>query len=233
MSLSSRAALKRQFYRLVDSEADDEALTRHDASTDEAVNEYVQTGIDRAQEWMLREGKRHRWVSTFEVTADEMVDVTGDGRIIGICVPDDFFRLAGDKLDSAVLQDGKPWGGLVEANEGQYLTGDHYFLGGDNFLCFCTTIPAGGLEARYIYRLARFESDNSTFDLDEAEAALAAAYAAQEFADTPAYLFGAEGREALAAKVKRAEQRCGRLANQTQAPQRMQPPPTRGTHYFV
>ena len=63
-TLTDRDSLERAFYRLVNTDATDDALTEHDdGETLEAVYQALQSGVWDAQEWLIHSGLRGRWLT--------------------------------------------------------------------------------------------------------------------------------------------------------------------------
>ena len=61
--LTNLASMQRAFYRLTDTAADDDSLIEHDDSTLEGVNQFLQYGLNDAQDYMMDCGLSDRWVS--------------------------------------------------------------------------------------------------------------------------------------------------------------------------
>jgi hypothetical protein len=228
--LSDRGSMKRAVYRLLGTTADDEAFTEHDAEPEEGVNTALQQGMWKAQAFALAQGQRHRWKSWWTITPEEAFEVTSDGRVVAVCLPEDFLRLAADETRSAVFHGGQRWGKLITPEDGETARGAFYFVENRNLNLCCASMPSPALEVRYVHRLAKFTGDGDTADAEAELLALAVAYAADALALRPAFR---HERDNIASAVARAERDAAQAARETQQPQRVQTPPVRGSHHFL
>lgn len=228
--LENRAALRRDFYALTGTSADDDGLNEYDVAANERVHRHIQAGLWDAQEYVLAHADPERWLSTspalsFTTQAD------GSQRA---ALPSDFLRLAGDEKQSALWHgNGVRWGNLVDASRRTRAYGSQYWLQGEYLYVARGGSPPSGLVMDYHHRHAVLEDDTTALDFPVTDRSLIVAFAA-DHAKHEAWLPG--GPEMLAKIQNNLGQRkldAWRRARRTRSPQRRHAPDVTGSHWFV
>ncbi len=126
MSLSNFAELKRRFYRLVNTASDDAGMTEWDpAGSDETLNQLLNEGLYEAFEYLVDQGSRDWWLTNTTVGND----VRGTGADRYMRLPDNFYRLAGDRENSALyINNNTQWGQLISREDRLRVFGNRYWL---------------------------------------------------------------------------------------------------------
>lgn len=229
--LEDRPSLRRAFYRLTGTSADDDALAEHDSEALEAVHQHLQYGLWDAQEYLLSVGDPSRWVKSATLTGWVS---EADGRKY-VALPDDFLRLAGDERTSALRSvDGREWGSLAQADARLYAySPSAYWIEGERlFLGTGATIPTGDITIYYHFRHAVLAAEDTPIDFPVEDRPLIVAFAAELYAAEPSFPGGSEGMASIRVAVAQAKQKAARRARRTREPRKLRPPPALGTHYF-
>ena len=126
MSLSNLAALKRRFYRLVNTASDDAGMTEWDpAGSDETLLQLLNEGLREAFEYLVDQGSQDWWLENVTIGND----VRGTGADRYMRLPGDFYRLAGDRENSALYTGNtQQWGRLMSREDRLRVSGNRYWL---------------------------------------------------------------------------------------------------------
>ena len=229
--LTNLASMQRAFYRLTDTAADDDSLIEHDASTLEAVNQFLQYGLNDAQDYMIDCGLSDRWVSQATAITSWSGTESGDGGRYK-ALESDFFRLSGDDMTSALRKtDGTRWGHLVDFRDRFRVRGNRYWLQGTNLWIARGASPPASLIYDYHHRLPTLSSD--TVDFPTEDRPLVVAYAAERAMQDSWLAGGEEMMVKIQANRRACEQRAFRRTRRSRTMRKLRPKPTIGTHYFV
>ena len=229
--LTNLASLQRAFYRITDTASDDDSLIEHDDSSLEAVNQFLQYGLNDAQDYLMDCGLSDRWVSqATAITSWSGTESDDGGRYKAL--ESDFFRLAGDDMTSALRKIDRPRGG----SRGDFRDrcrgrGNRYWLQGTNLWIARGANPPASLIYDYHHRLPTLSS--ATVDFPSEDRPLIVAYAAER-AMEDSWLPGGQEMEAkIRNKVRTCEQRAFRRSRRSRTPRKLRPKPTLGTHYYT
>ena len=232
--LTNQASFQRAFYRLTDTDSTDEALIEQDTSGDlEAVNQFLQHGVNDAQEYLMRAGLSSRWISqATAITSWSGADSTDGGRYKAL--ETDFFRLAGDAEPgfSALREiDGNQWGRLINARDRFRVNGDRYYLLNEQLWLCRNANPPASVIYDYHHRIATLDSSTIDFPVDDRE--LIVAYAGKR-AMADSWLPGGQEMEAkIEAKLRFCEQQAWKRSRRDRRQRRLRPQRTVGTHYYT
>lgn len=229
--LSDLASLRRAFFRAVDADPDDPALTEHEDSPNEVVDQHLLEGVREAQDWLLSCGDiGTRWIKQVSLPTES--DWQGTERNDGgrwTALPDDFHRLWGDEGESGLRKpNGTQWGRLIDPEMRFDVSGDRYWLEGDELWIAHGANPPNDLEMDYLYRV-ELPSGSSTVDLPSGYRRLAVAYAASE-------ALGESWCYADPSKISRHlenwKQKTRRRSRPSRQPRQMRQKQTAGSHWI-
>ena len=227
--LAQLLSFQAAFYRLTDTDSTDDALTEHDASTLEAVNQFLQEGLDDAQDYLMACGLSDRWVKqATAITSWSGADATDGGRYKAL--ESDFFRLAGDYETSALRQiNGDRWGRLIDAPDRFRMRGDRYYLLNEQLWLTRAAAPPSSVIYDYHFRLPAL--DNVTdVDFPIEDRPLIVACAAQRAMADSWLPGGAEMEAKIEKNVRVCEQRAFRRTRRSRAQRRLRARRGVGTH---
>ena len=130
MELDSTAKVKRAFFRLVDTEADDPELTLLSEGTNEVVELLLTRGFRAAQRWMLEQGYQG-WRKRSSALTFTGTDAADGGRSTN--VPTDFLKAYGNKRRSCLSEaNGDRWGTQIDPDDPHRKADHFYFRGSDD-----------------------------------------------------------------------------------------------------
>jgi len=229
--LTNLASLQRAFYRLTGTASDDDSLIEHDDSSLEAVNQFLQYGLNDAQDYLMDCGLSDRWVKqATAITSWSGTESTDGGRYKAL--ESDFFRLAGDNITSALRQaDGTRWGHLIDFRDRFRVRGDRYWLQGTNLWIARGASPPASLIYDYHFRIPTLSSGTVDFPVEDRP--LIVAYAAERAMEDDWLPGGPEMEAKIRNKVQICERRAFRRSRRSRAQRKLRPKPTIGTHYFT
>ena len=229
--LTDRASLKRAFYRLTGVSDDNGALTENDASTLEAVYQFLQYGAWDAQAFLIDCGMGDRWVTRSSTLSWSGSDAVDGGRYTAL--PSDFLRLAGDEEISALAKpNGGRWGRLVEGRYRGEAIGDYYWLWNDRLYIAQGSAPPSDLVLEYHHKLATL-ADASTVDMPSEHLPLVVAYAAER-AQADLWLPGdMEQRANIIANLARLKKLAWVRSRRHGGPRKMRAKRDIGTHWLM
>ena len=229
--LTNLASMQRAFYRLTDTAADDDSLIEHDGSTLEALNQFLQYGLNDAQDYMMDCGLSDRWGSqATAITSWSGTEANNGGRYKAL--ESDFFRLSGDDVTSALRKiDGTRWGHLVDFRDRFKVRGNRYWLQGTNLWIARGASPPASLIYDYHPRLPTLSSD--TVDFPSEDRPLIVAYAAERAMQDSWLPGGEEMLVKIQANRRACEQRAFRRTRRTRTMRKLRPKPTVGTPYYT
>lgn len=228
--LTDLPSLKRAFYRLTGTASSDGALTEHDDSTDEAVEQLLQYGAWDAQHFLLDCGLNDRWVSQSSSLSFSGSDSSDGGRYTDL--PSDFLRLAGDHVTSALRRpNGNRWGSLIDFEDRFRVRGNGYWLQNEKLWIARNASPPSDLLMDYHHRLATL--DNTEVDFPTADRGLIVGFAAERGMAESWLPGGQEMASKIARFVARQKQQAWKRARRSSGPRRMQPQRTIGSHWIA
>lgn len=122
---STRAALRRAFYRYTATDSTDGAMTEHDDTENETVHEALQAGLGAAQRYLIDIGCGEDWLTSSAALSFSEAS-TGEQYATA---PVDLLRFAGDERYPALRDaDGRAWGQLLRNPTARRVTtGDFFF----------------------------------------------------------------------------------------------------------
>lgn len=229
--LTNLASMQRAFYRLTDTASDDDSLIEHDDSSLEAVNQFLQYGLNDAQDYMMDCGLSDRWVSqATAITSWSGTEAADGGRYKPL--ESDFFRLSGDDMTSALRKiDGTRWGSLIDFRDRFRVRGNRYWLQDSNLWIARGANPPASLIYDYHHRLPTLSSD--TVDFPTEDRPLIVAYAAERAMQDSWLAGGEEMMAKIQANRRACEQRAFRRTRRSRTMRKLRPKPTFGTHYYT
>lgn len=199
--LTDRASALREFFRLVDADADDDDLTEHDASTLEGAYEALDVGAARAQLFLIGIGQGERWL-----TVGSALSVTGSDPTRYALLPANFLRLDSDKKQRRSglrYANGNGWGCEVRPGE-RHGAGNYYWVEWDETAGTDlarvrfnrgASVPSG-LVPHYYRRIAAL-ADGTNIEMRKDDRPLVHLYAADYAKDQSWFPGGDEQRAAI------------------------------------
>lgn len=179
--LTDGNSLKRAFYRLTGTSADDGGLTEHDDVGEETVEQYLQYGLWDAQDYMIQVGHGDRWVSTTAALTFTGADNTDGGRYADL--PEDFLRAAGDDKTSALRRpNGRKWGTEIPWIHRHRVSGNHFYFQNERLWITRGANPPTDLVMDYHHRHVTID-DGTEVDFPVHDRALIVAFAASRAAE--------------------------------------------------
>lgn len=236
-TLSDLASLRKAFYRLVDTEADDPALTEHGSSENEVVDQLLTYGAHDAQDFLLAANRGDLWLSEVGVPTESSwqgSENTDGGRYTDLSgLSESFLRLAGDEEISALREDdGEPWGKLVDWHtHRKRLRGNYYWIEGERLWIARGASPPSDLEMHYHYRIS-LPTGSTDVDFPAADRPLIVAYAGQRALNEPWAPGGEELERKVARNLEYQKQRSRSRNRTSRQPRQMQQRQMVGTHWF-
>lgn len=130
MELDTVDKVKRAFFRLVDTEADDPELTLLGEGASEVVELLLTRGFRSAQRWMLEQGYQG-WRKRSSALTFTGTDATTGGRSTNL--PADFLKAYGNKRRSCLVKaNGDRWGTQIDPDSPHRRADYFYFRGSDD-----------------------------------------------------------------------------------------------------
>jgi hypothetical protein len=228
-TLTDRASLERAFYRLLNTDQTDDALTEHDPAgyPREAVYQALQQGVYDAQDWLIRSGLKDRWLETASLSS-----WTADGDFQYEDLPTDFLRLQGDERTSALRDSSGHWGRLIGSEYRYRVLGNYYWLQNERiYVAEAATIPTAGLSLDYHFRHPQL-ADATTVDFPVEDRPLIVACAAVGAMEESWLAGGPEMEAKLDRNLTRRQNAALRRVRRTGQQTLFQPTPTMGTHWI-
>lgn len=233
--LTDRASLARAFYRITATSATNPALIEHDASTLEAVYQFLQYGLWDAQEWLMDCGLLNRWVTTSSTLTFSGSDASNGGRYTAL--PAEFMRLAGDEHDSALHSpNGTKWGRLIDWKDRRRAGPTAYWLESTTSNVWRLWIgpgasPPTGMVLDY-HALATLDA-SATVEFPSQHRGLIVAFAADR-AMSDSWLPGdAEMQAKIAANLMKLKRESERRVRQSHGPKKRRMRVSGGSHYWA
>ena len=119
------------WYRLVGTNASDDALTEQGEAADEVAYTFLTEGIRDAQDWLIMSGGGERWHATANLVTWLGAEASDGGRYIAL--PSDCLRIDGDDERTALrYPDGTDWGREMDARDRFDRRGNFYYVINDN-----------------------------------------------------------------------------------------------------
>lgn len=229
--LTDRASLKRELFRVMNTDAADGASTEHDdaAVVLEGLYMLLQQGAEDAQEWLIGAGLGSLWLSTSAVLTWTQET---DGQYY-TALPADFLRLYGDQETSG-LRDaaGIRWGQEIPPEmqwRATYV--DCYFISNQRLYLVQGASPKSDLVMDYYRRIGTL-ADGSTVDLPEQDRALIVAFAALHAREQAWYTGGPEGDAKLERNLRSRKQMAWRRGRRSRTTRQVQAGMT-SDHWFI
>ncbi len=230
--LTNQASFQRAFFRLTDTDSNDEALTEQDTSGDlEAVNQFLQYGVDTAQDYLVDAGLTERWIKqSAAITSFDGTEAADGGRFKTL--ESDFRRLAGDDTNSALREiTGVRWGREINFRDRFRVRGNKYWLQNDQLWIARGSSPPTSLIYDYIFRIPALSSTTIDFPIEDRY--LIVAYAAQLGMEESWLPGDAEMEAKIDKAVQICERRAFRRGRRSRTARRFRPKQTVGTHWFL
>ena len=148
MEMTAVSQFVASFYRLLGTDATDDALILNGEAANDVAYQYLTAGCREAQRWMLKCGSGE-WRKRSAALSFSGTDAADGGRYATL--PTDFLRAWGSRNESALVEaDGDSWGQEVGSRDTQ-LKGDGYYLMGSTLWLTRTAAPPAVLYLLYHY----------------------------------------------------------------------------------
>lgn len=235
--LTDLASLRREFFRLVDSDSTDEAMTEHDLTSNEGIDMLLGEGADDAQNFLLSCGLDSLWL-----TESSVLTFTGSDPNMLSLLPTDFLRLGGDEFNSALFRNDNVrtrWGRLINAQDRLRRRGAYYYVLGSPTsvgryeirLCPGAGAPSN-LKAEYIRaRAALVEA--TTVDFPVEYRPLIVAFAATRATTMPWYTGGQLEISLIDRLMTHEKKEAWRRSRTSRQPKQGTPSPMVGDHWLT
>lgn len=219
MYLTDRQSLLRAMYRLLDTDAQDGALTEFDETDGEGLSLHLQQGAEDAQSYMLGAGSSW-WNQTSEALDFDELD---DGRR-RVELPDDFRRLFALPKRSA-LHDGtgQRWGVEIDPELKWEGPSNAYYIEGSYLWLVRRAAPPPNLVMDYIRRVPAI-ADGKDVDFPAEDRTLIVAFAALHAREEHWYTGGQAGDMKLERNLQVKRRQAFRRARRTSGPKRLATP---------
>jgi hypothetical protein len=229
MELTTASQFVAGFFRLLGSEASDDALVAHGEAVDDVVYGFLTRGCRSAQRTMLKLGYQG-WRKRSAALAWSGTDDADGGRYSAL--PSDFLRTCGSKRMSALREaDGDGWGQEVDAGEGEQAKGNGYYvLGGNLWLCRRASPPAT-LYLAYHYTHPLWSAALTTVDFPVDARSLIIAEAANVAKEENWEVIGPEGAQKIERNLMRAKEEARDVARATKSPRTLKKTLRMGSRY--
>lgn len=235
--LDSRAALLRQFYHHLGTEATDDSLTEHDSETLEQAHRYLQFGLWNAQAYLVDLGLGERWRAvSAALDTWQGADTTDGGRYLAMNDAGAFFtrflKMAGDDENSALREpNGTRWGREIDERQRFDVRGNYWYTLGDDQLWVARGAePPSTLVADYYQRHAILEAVTA-IDFPEDLTPLITAEAAVLALGDAWVPIGPEQKAEIRASQSMWRKTAAKR-KRTRTPKRMRARQTYGTHFW-
>lgn len=165
MELDTVAKITDTFYRLVGTEDGDTALTEHGEAADEVAQLCLTHGCRQGQRWMLKCGYGG-WRQRSSALTFSGADATDGGKYVAL--PSDFLQAYGNQhlqRSALVEANGDRWGREIEADE-DHMTGDLYYIRGDQLWLARQAAPPTTLYLDYHYKHPAWDDDLDDGEID-------------------------------------------------------------------
>lgn len=222
-TLDTLPDLRKAFYRLTGTSADDDALMEHDEGPNGSVDFFVQHGLWDAQEHMLSFGDPdHRWLKRGAL--DFYDSEEGEGTRVAL-LPLDFLRLTQDERGALrATQGATAWGREVDAEDRFDAGGDRFFIAGNRIgLTKRARVPPGGLHILYYARHSEL-GDATVIEFPVAERPLIIAFAGSHFATHPAFPGDADAYAKIERNLETWKTRAVRASRRSRRPDSIRTP---------
>lgn len=230
-TLTDRASLKRALYRLLNTDATDDALTEHDPAgySLEAIYQALQQGAWDAQLWLIERGLNDRWIA--EDTSLSFTEDADGSQYEAL--PADFLRLAGDESHSGLYRTGtgESWGYEIDFLDRRRVWGNYFWFQNERLYLARGSNPPTDLALQYYFRLATL-ADDTTVDFPVEDRGLIVAYAAVR-AMAESWLAGGPELEAkLREYLQRLQVQAVKRIRRSRTPHKIRVRRMLGTHWF-
>lgn len=227
MDLDTVEKVRWAFYRLCGTNADDGALTEQGETENDVAYLFLTRGTRSAQRWMLKMGYGG-WRQRSAALSFSGTDADDGGRYVAL--PTDFLRTYGSPRFSALRQaNGDGWGQEVPPEQG-VVTGDFYYVRGEQLWLSRNAQPPSPLYLDYHFRHPVW-SDTVTMDFPLEARALMVAEAANVAKEENWLLGGADMERKIERALARAREEARDIARPTKAPRTMRRPVRFGNHW--
>lgn len=235
MSLTDRASLLREFYRITGTSASDRAATAHDSGTLEGIYNLLQHGVWDAQLYLIQIGEAARWLTTTSSAFTwSGTDAANGGRYTDL--PSDFLRAAGTKRRSCLREpDGTSWGNLIDFEDRFRYFGDTYWFQEGQLWIGRDASPPTDLVMDYHERHATLVDTDAgppavdgTVDFPIEHRPLIPAFAAERAVYQAWFPLDEAGKASVLANLKTLKHKARIQARRTQQPRELRPPRTVG-----
>ena len=228
-TLTDRDSLERAFYRLLNTDATDDALIEHDdGETLEAVYQALQSGVWDAQEWLIHSGLRDRWLA-----ASTLSSWTTDGDFKYQALPDDFLRYAGSDRESPLWDGSNRWGREISLDYRRGALGNFFWLQNERlYVAKGASLPTGGLTLNYHFQHPTLAATTEV-NFPVMDRPLIVAYAAVGAMEESWVAGGPEMETKLQRNLDRRKNAAYLRANRSMTGRKFRPQPMIGSHWIV
>tara|TARA_Y100000310_G_scaffold273098_1_gene288387 strand:- start:2325 stop:3041 length:717 start_codon:yes stop_codon:yes gene_type:complete len=236
-TLTNRALLLDEFFRLVNADITDDDMIEHDPSDGDGAYQLLQAGCWDAQLYLIDCGVGSRWAKTTSA-----LTFTGTDPDKYVALPADFLRLESDHRRSGLRTTaGISWGREIPFRNrfdhfGNcfYMRGNEATSGSEGELRLYVvrgSAPLTGMVADYFYKHATL-ADATTVDFPEEDRQLIVAFAALRASFQSWFSGGMEGRQLLQQNLDFMKQQAWRRSRFSRQPKMVQPHAMVGDRWY-
>lgn len=209
-TLTDRASILREFFRLVNADSTDEDMTEHDSSTLEGAYEALDVGLRHAQQFLISVGQGETWLKT-----GAALTISGTDPDRYSSLPSDFLALDSDpdqgRSGLVYSGTGQGWGCEVHPSIRRSVWGNYYWIEWSAPNQEARVRYARGaavpstLLPHYYYRLATL-ADSTTVEMRPDDRPLIPAFAADYAKEQSWFSGGDEQRAAIQRNLRTLRQ---------------------------
>lgn len=230
--LTDRASLKRQLFRLINSDDTDGGSTEYDPDDTPLEGLYLvlERGVRKAQQWLIHCGLGEYWLATSDPLTFSGTDAADAGRYATL--PTDFLRAYGDRHESCLREpSGMQWGREVSPRDRLRYTGNGYYFAKDQIWLTRRATPSSSLVLDYYAKVDALV-DDTTVDFPEDDRELIVAYAADEASKHPWFLGGMEEKQGLQKHLADLKYEVYNRSRRSRQPRGRRERPNIGSRYY-
>jgi len=228
MEMTAVSQFVASFYRLLGTDATDDALILNGEAANDVAYQYLTAGCREAQRWMLKMGYGG-WRKRSAALSFAGTDIADGGRYATL--PADFLRAVGNQKRSALREPGGDgWGTEVTEHESEY-RGDGFYIRGEQLWLTREANPPTTLYLEYHYTHPAWSAVLATIDFPMDARSLIVAEAANEAKEENFLPGGPEMEGKIERALMRAKERARDIARPTKQARQMRRPTRLGNRW--
>jgi hypothetical protein len=235
--LTNRALLLDEYFRLLNTDIDDDDMIEHDPTAGDGAYIMLQAGVWDAQLYLIDSGVGSRWAKTTSA-----LTFTGTDPDKFVALPADFLRLESDHRRSGLrTTTGISWGREIPFENRFDHYGNYFYIRGNEaeatnegelrIYAVRGSAPLSGMVADYFYKHATL-SDSTTVDFPAEDRQLITAFAALRATFQAWYTGSADEKQSIRDNLDFTKNQAFRRARFSRQPKMYQPHPLVGDRWY-